>query len=232
MPPFNSSRAYLEAFVRDASSRLPPGSRVLDAGAGDCRYGRWFDGHRYESADLCTVDKPYGELTYTCDLSAIPVNDGRFDAVVCTQVLEHVPEPETVLRELGRVLKPEGLLFLTVPLFYAEHEVPYDFQRFTRYGLERLLPLAGFEIERLDWLEGYLGTLSYQAKGAAAALPRWADAKRHKLLAPLLPVSALLRAGLDGLSDVLGRADMRVKVTDRGYCKNYAVVAKKRSARE
>lgn len=227
MPSFNSSRAYLEAFVRDASRRLPAGSLVLDAGAGDCRYGELFADHRYESADLCTVDKPYGELTYTCDLAAIPVDDGRFDAVVCTQVLEHVPEPETILRELSRVLKPGGLLFLTVPLFYAEHEVPYDYQRFTRYGLERLLPMAGFDIETLDWLEGYLGTLSYQVKGAAAALPRWSDAKRHKLLAPFVPVSAALRVSLDALADVLGRADMVVKVTDRGYCKNYAVVARR-----
>ena len=227
MPPFNSSRAYLEAFVREASARLPSGSLVLDAGAGDCRYGQLFTEHRYESADLCTVDKPYGELTYACDLVAIPVDDGRFDAVVCTQVLEHVAEPAAVLRELCRVLAPGGLLFLTVPLFYAEHEVPYDFQRFTRYGLERLLPLAGFDIERIDWLEGYLGTLSYQAKSAAAALPRWSDAKRQRALVPLIPASAALRLGLDVIADVLGRADMVVKVTDRGYCKNYAVVARK-----
>lgn len=229
MTPFNSSRAYLEAFVREATERLPSGSLVLDAGAGDCRYGQFFTSHRYESADLCTVDKAYGELTYTCDLAQIPVEDGRFDAVLCTQVLEHVPEPESVLRELNRVLTPGGLLFLTVPLFYAEHEVPYDYQRFTRYGLERLLPLTGFAIERLDWLEGYLGTLSYQVKSAAAALPRWSDARRRKLLAPFVPASSALRVGLDALADVLGRADVIVKVTDRGYCKNYAVIARKRA---
>lgn len=228
MAPFNSSRAYLEAFVRRAGEALGPEARVLDAGAGDCRYGRYFRHLSYESADLCTVDKPYGELTYQCDLAEIPVEEGRYDAVICTQVLEHVPEPEAVLRELFRVLAPGGRLWLTAPLFYAEHEVPYDYQRFTRYGIARLLERSGFEMEQIDWLEGYLGTLSYQATSAATALPRLSEAKRGKWhLLPLLPLSTGLRLALDGLAGALARGDMIVKVTDRGYCKNYAVVARK-----
>ena len=227
MADFNSSRVYLEAFVRDAADLLSAGALVLDAGAGDCRHARYFGEHRYESADLCTVDKRYGELTYTCDLAAIPVDDGRFDAVVCTQVLEHVPEPQTVLQELHRVLKPGGKLFLTVPLFYPEHEIPYDFQRFTRYGLERLLGLSHFDDVQIEWLEGYLGTLSYQTRAAAAALPTFREARSDWKLMPWVPASMGLRVVLNRVADALGYGDTIHKVTTRGHCKNYAVVATK-----
>ena len=79
--------------------------------------------------------KTYTEQDYVCDLAAIPVDDARFDHVRLTQVLEHLPEPATVLAELRRVLKPGGTLWLTAPLFYAEHERPYDFFRYTPFGL-------------------------------------------------------------------------------------------------
>ena len=59
----------------------------------------------YESADFQQVDKEYQPVTYVCDLAEIPVEDNRYDAIVFNQVMEHLPEPETVLRELARVLK-------------------------------------------------------------------------------------------------------------------------------
>jgi SAM-dependent methyltransferase len=104
----NSSRLHLEGFLRRAAASVPAGSRVLDAGAGDCVYAPLFQGLQYESADFGKVDKPYGPLTYECDLAAIPFEDARFDMVVLTQVLEHIPDPGRVLTELSRVLKPGG----------------------------------------------------------------------------------------------------------------------------
>ena len=106
-----------------------------------------------------------------CDLAEIPVEDARFDHVLLTQVLEHIPEPARVLAELHRVLKPGGTLWLTAPLFYAEHERPYDFFRYTQFGLRHVLESTGFEVQELDWMEGYLGTLSYQARLMSRSLP-------------------------------------------------------------
>ena len=124
----NSSRVHLEKFVKRAASTVGTGDRVLDAGAGDCMYRLHFSQVNYEAADLSQVKKAYGELTYICDLRSIPVAKASYDLVLLTQVLEHLPEPADVLMELSRVLKTEGRLWLSAPLFYREHEQPYDFK--------------------------------------------------------------------------------------------------------
>src|SRR3712207_2554853 len=173
----NSSRAYLRRFLERAAQSIQPGQLVLDAGAGRAPYRDLFAHARYETADFLAVrGKKYVQPDYVCDLAAIPVADARFDHVVLTQVLEHIPEPARVLAELHRVLKPGGTLWLTAPLFYAEHERPYDFFRYTQFGLRRLLEGAGFQVAEIDWMEGYLGTLSYQARVMSKSLPATPEA--------------------------------------------------------
>src|SRR5262249_19275147 len=108
---------------------------------------------QYESADFKKLKKDYPATTYTCDLKDIPVEDCRFDYIVFNQVMEHLPEPLVVLTELHRILKCGGKMIYTGPLFYEEHEQPFDFYRYTQYGLRYLFSMAGFVIERLDWLE-------------------------------------------------------------------------------
>ena len=49
------------------------------------------------------------------DITSIPEPDASFDAILCVEVLEHVPDPLAALRELGRLLKPNGQLILTAP---------------------------------------------------------------------------------------------------------------------
>ena len=177
MPARNSSRTYLRRFLERAAAEVGPGQVVLDAGAGRAQYRKLFAHAQYETADfLAVAGKKYRRPDYVCDLVAIPVPDARFDHVVCTQVLEHLPEPQRVVAELARVLKPGGTLWLSAPLFYAEHERPYDFFRYTRYGLRRLLEEPGFEVLELEPLEGYFGTLSYAARHMSNHLPATAEA--------------------------------------------------------
>jgi SAM-dependent methyltransferase len=85
----------------------------------------------------------------------LPFAEGSFDAVLSTQVLEHVPEPGRLLSEATRVLRPGGSLILTAPLTWPVHEAPNDFFRFTRFGLEYLAQQAGLEIVRLEALGGF-----------------------------------------------------------------------------
>ena len=76
----------------------------------------------------------------------IPLADGCFDTVLCTQVLEHVPEPGLVIMECARVLRPGGVLILTAPQYWEEHEEPHDYYRFTEHGMAYLLERARLQI--------------------------------------------------------------------------------------
>lgn len=224
----DSSRRHLRAFAAEAAASLPEGSRMLDAGSGSGIYRGLFDAAQYESADFAQVEKGYGHITYVCDLADVPVEDARYDLVLLTQVLEHLPEPAAVLREMHRVLKPGSQLWLSAPLFYFEHEAPYDFYRYTQYGLRYLLESAGFEIERLEWLEGYLGTLSFQFVIAAGSLPRRPRDYGGGLVGLAAALAAVvLRPALWMLSLALARLDVRHKSTGLGMCKNYVVVARR-----
>ena len=93
-------------------------------------------------------------------LQDLPVADASFDAVLCTQVLEHVADPLAVLSELRRVTRPGGQLLLTVPLVWPLHEEPYDFFRYTPHGLRHLLTAAGFEIVSITPRNGSFTTLA------------------------------------------------------------------------
>jgi SAM-dependent methyltransferase len=225
----NSSRTYLHRFLARAGATVQPGQLVLDAGSGRAPYRDLFAHARYETADFVAVKgKKYAEQDYVCDLAAIPVEDARFDHVLLTQVLEHIPEPPTVLAELHRVLKPGGMLWLTAPLFYAEHEKPYDYFRYTQFGLRHLLEGAGFAVEEIDWMEGYLGTLSYQARVLSRSLPSTRGDYGGGLRGLALATTAKLskraaRRAADGLASL----DLRYKIVGKGLPKNYQVVARK-----
>jgi SAM-dependent methyltransferase len=225
----NSSRNYLGNFVAQAAQSLPQGDLVLDAGAGDCPYKSFFPNAQYESADFCQVEgAKYGPITYVCDLSTIPVEDNRYDLVLCTQVLEHVTEPELVLKEFFRILKPGKELWISAPLFYAEHQIPFDYYRYTRYGLSYLIEKAGFQIKKVEWLEGYYGTLSYQMETAARALPITYKGYGHGILGFLGLLSAcLLKPIFLFFSILYGWLDLNSKNTQIGLCKNYCVIAEK-----
>jgi SAM-dependent methyltransferase len=225
----NSSRVYLQSFMYDASYQLPVGGYILDAGAGDCLYKPLFSHGNYESADFCEVtDKVYGDITYVCNLTEIPVENYRYDLIICTQVLEHVPEPKEVLNEFFRILKPTGQLWITAPLFYIEHELPHDYFRYTQYGLKYLLECAGFDIIEMSWLEGYYGTLSYQFEVASRNLPLNPFNLGFGILSPVLSLSnLLLRPILLMLSIVFARLDLKHKYVQSGHCKNYKIIARK-----
>ncbi len=225
----NSSRTYLHRFLMRAGATVQPGQLVLDAGSGRAPYRGLFAHARYETADFVAVKgKRYAEQDYVCDLAAIPVEDERFDHVLLTQVLEHIPEPAKALAELHRVLKPGGTLWLTAPLFYAEHEKPYDFFRYTQFGLRHLLEGAGLKVEEIDWMEGYLGTLSYQARVLSKALPSSPHDYGGGLGGLALAVTAKLsKRAARRAADGLARLDLRYKLVGKGLPKNYQVVARK-----
>jgi SAM-dependent methyltransferase len=229
---FNSSRYRLHLENAKFAAAVPAGALVLDAGAGNSPYRSLLQHAQYESADFEKVDKEYARSTYVCDLQNIPVSDARFDFILFNQVMEHLPEPARVLAELHRVLKPGGKMIYSGPLFYEEHEQPYDFYRYTQFGLRHLLTSAGFAIDRLDWLEGYYSTVAYQLDGMAHNLPshprHLGGGLRGYAIAPFMPI---LKFSCKMGSSFFHSLEKRVKFAARGYPKNYvAIVSRPRTA--
>ncbi|KAA1423866.1 class I SAM-dependent methyltransferase [Mumia zhuanghuii] len=222
----NTSRVRLLRANRAFAKATPAGSLVLDAGAGHGPYRRLFAHTRYEAADFAQLATRYTPLEYVCSLTDIPVEDGRFDRILCNQVLEHLDEPAVALAELHRVLRPGGRILLSAPLFYPEHQQPYDYFRYTQFALSKLFTDAGFEGVRTTWLEGYFGTVAYQLEVMHQRLPRTTGQPLRRRIAygPLLGATRGLAFVLSGL---FARLDLRWKHTASGMPKNYVVQAVK-----
>ncbi len=225
---FNSSRYRLWQEIATFAALVPNEALVLDAGSGNAPYKSLFQHAQYESADFEKVNKTYAPHTYVCDLKSIPVEDCRFDFIIFTQVMEHLSEPQLVLAELYRVLKVGGKMIYTGPLFYEEHEQPYDFYRYTQFGLRHLFNSTGFVIERLDWLEGYFGTVGYQLNCMSRYLP-WRPSHLHDgfIGYGLAPILALSKIGFAAGSILFHLLETRIKFQARGYPKNYLVIVSK-----
>lgn len=146
--------------VRQASL-VPSGTRVLDVGAGSCPYRSLFSHCDYRTQDLAPLRGDqlrhggYGVLDFVSDVTAIPVPDGSFGVALCTEVLEHHPEPIRVVYELARILQPGGILILTAPLGSGIHQEPYHYYGgYTPWWYERFLKAAGFEEINIEPNEG------------------------------------------------------------------------------
>ncbi len=224
----NPSRLQLMRFMQRAAGHLAKGSRILNAGAGSRPYLEIFRPHRVHLCDRAYSAQPPASIAFACDLEHLPVVDGAYDAILCTQVLEHVAEPIQVLCQFHRALATGGMLWLTAPLYFEEHEAPRDFFRFTQFGLRLLLEKAGFEVLEIDWLEGYYGTLAYELHKAARCLPGIRNPTPNRPVGALLGALFLpLRFAFAALSWLFGQLEIRVRLVDRGHPKNYAVVARK-----
>lgn len=161
----------IEAFVQSANDAS--GKKViLDAGAGETRFAHHFLRHFYVALDSGEGDSSwdYSRIQVQADVASVPIASERVDTVVHTQVLEHVATPEQVLREMYRVLRPGGQLYLTAPQGWHEHQQPHDYFRFTRYSLRLLLETAGFREISIEPLGGYFHYLGHRLTYVAKVL--------------------------------------------------------------
>jgi SAM-dependent methyltransferase len=96
------------------------------------------------------IDSPVARQRGVADVfyagKVFPFESASFDAVLCNQVLEHVFNPDEFLSEIARVLRPGGTLLLTVPFVWDEHEQPWDYARYSSFGLKALLEKQGFRV--------------------------------------------------------------------------------------
>ncbi len=158
-----------QAFNRDLKARLGAvRGRLLDVGCEQKPYSAFLH-PSVEHIGIDLFDGPEVDVVY--DGKHLPFPDDSFDAILCTQVLEHAEDVEQVCDEMVRVLKPGGLLIVTVPFIYFEHSAPYDFRRFSRYGIARLFDKQ-VEIKEVV-LQGAIGSTLGQM------LLNWYDAQMN-----------------------------------------------------
>jgi SAM-dependent methyltransferase len=149
---YNYNQVGRDRWIAKEVQEVKAGSTVLDVGAGSAPYRPLFAHCDYQTQDFAQLApdqlrglQGYSQITYVCDATAIPVPAGTFDVVLCTEVLEHVPDPKALVQELSRILKPKGTLLMTAPLGSGLHQEPYHYYGgFTPFWFQRFLTEAGF----------------------------------------------------------------------------------------
>jgi ubiquinone/menaquinone biosynthesis C-methylase UbiE len=142
----------LKKYILKISKSVLPGSKILDAGAGECRHKKYFTQANYVSQDLCIGDArwDFSQVDIKSEIYSMPVANESFDYILCTEVMEHLKYPALAFKEFQRILKKGGKLYVVCPLTFAEHQQPHDYFRYTQFALKLLAEENGFTIEAME----------------------------------------------------------------------------------
>lgn len=184
-----------EIWIEKTLCKIPVGLRILDAGAGEQQYKRFCSHLNYvaqdfaqyngkgNSAGLQVGNWEQSSLDIISDIAEIPEPDASFDAIMCVEVFEHLPEPIKVIQEFARLLKPGGHLILTAPFCSLTHFAPYHFYTgFNRYFYEKHLPANGFKILDLQENGNYFEYLGQEIRRIPWVVERYAEGSKYNYL--------------------------------------------------
>jgi SAM-dependent methyltransferase len=209
-------RKILRDTVREFGSQLD--GKVLDVGCGSQQYREFLNYRQYFGIEWSADKRP----PVVADVTQIPFRTAAFDSALCTEVLEHLPEPGHCLSEIHRVVKPGGSVLFTVPMTVHTHSEPHDFYRYTEYGLRYQLEKHGFEVLTLRRLGGVVSVMASHGinlgcEALSARLDRSALRRLRRLL--LLPLSAGGSLALYGLSRLLDGIEQRDAIGWAAMCR-------------
>ena len=143
--PFYFARRGL--YENMAALAVKVNGKILDVGCGQKPYEKMFRSSQYIGLE---IDSPENRQNKKADYfyngTTFPFQDSEFDSIIANEVFEHVFNPADFLIEINRVLKPEGLLLMTVPFCWDEHEQPYDYARYSSFGLIATVEKQGFKV--------------------------------------------------------------------------------------
>ena len=146
--PFYFSRKSLNKAMIKLISSLH--GVLVDIGCGTRPYEKFANVNKYIGLELDSeLNRKRNFANYYYDGDEMPFENKSIDSVLTSQVFEHVFTPDKFLKEINRILKSDGLLLLSVPLAWDEHEQPYDYARYTSFGLSYILNQNGFEVIEL-----------------------------------------------------------------------------------
>ncbi len=155
--------ADLVANEYDHALKTHASGRLLDMGCGKAPLFGAYSSYvtDVQCIDWARTKHGFDYLDQVCDLTtSIPYDDGSFETIILSDVLEHLPEPMICWKEMNRLLAAGGKVLLNVPFYYPLHEEPYDFYRYTEFALRRFAECNSFEVAELRPIGGPIEILA------------------------------------------------------------------------
>ena len=219
-----------ENWVREKLEKLPASLTILDAGAGELRYKKFCSHLKYISQDFAQYDGKgdsvglqmgswdQSNIDIVSDITSIPLENDSVDVILCTEVLEHIPEPVPAIKEFSRLLKKDGTLILTAPFNSLTHFAPYHFSTgFNKYYYEKHLIDNGFEIIEIERNGNYFEYIAQELRRMPEISKKYSG---KNLFFSRLFIKMLLV--------VLGRLSRNDKGSEELLCFGYHILAKKK----
>jgi ubiquinone/menaquinone biosynthesis C-methylase UbiE len=163
-----------QIWVKQALKKIQNGKLILDAGAGKLQYKKYCSHLKYYSQDFSSFNEStlkeglrsyydYSGIDVVSDIEYLPFKTHAFDVVLCTEVLEHIPNPLHALKEFSRVLRPGGILILTAPFISFTHYAPYHYSTgFSKFYYKHHLPKINLEIKLIEPNGNYFSFLAQE----------------------------------------------------------------------
>lgn len=225
-----NNEAKRSSWIEKALLTIPAGARILDAGAGELKYKKYCSHLEYVSQDFCqyggkgnekglqTKKWDTAQIDIVSDIVTIPEKDESFDAIMCIELFEHIPEPIKAIKEFYRLLKRRGYLILTAPFCSLTHFAPYHFYSgYNRYFYAHHLKEAGFEIMEILPNGNYFSYLAQEIRRIPYCAERYA----------LKKVSRFTRLIIKIMLYILENIEKNDKNSSELLCFGYHVLARK-----
>ena len=182
-------------WIKKTLEKIPAGSRILDAGAGECQFRKFCLHLNYVSQDfgkydgkgdgksLQTKNWDQSNIDIISDIVNIPEPECSFDAIMCIEVFEHLPNPAMAIKEFSRLLKPSGKLIITAPFCSLTHFSPYHFSTgFNKYFYEKHLNEFGFQIIEIEENGNYFEYIAQENRRLESIAYKYSNTKMKKFV--------------------------------------------------
>lgn len=189
-----TNEKFRVSWLQQTLNKIPAGGRILDAGAGEQQFKTFCKHLNYISQDFAQYNPEvlnaglqmgawdYGTLDIVSDIASIPEKDSSFDAIMCTEVFEHIINPRDAVQEFSRLLKKDGYLIITAPFCSLTHFAPYHFYTgFNKFFYEAELSKNGFEIIEITQNGNYFEYLAQEVRRLSSVSEKYTHLKQSML---------------------------------------------------
>jgi FkbM family methyltransferase len=218
------------SWLKKMLETLPAGLRILDAGAGELQFKYLCSHLNYVSQDFAQYNGEgtgtglqtgvwdQSKLDIISDITTIPEPDHSFDAIMCIEVFEHLPDPIAAIREFSRLLKNGGFLILTAPFCSLTHFAPYHYSSgFNRYFYEKHLTESGFKIISIEENGNFFEFLAQEIKRIPSVSSKYCNYN----------LTTFENRKLDDIINVLQELTLKDQGSKELLCFGYHILAQK-----